>query len=96
MNRTIEENINIYESKKQHAYMQEVKQCVLRVDEKCGFTSSCKICPHYLMVQKFREELKNVSTEDGKLVNDWHCVGAGFPMSEVELYMDGFDVPRDK
>ena len=84
----LKNNFAVLMSKFQQEYMKDVRRCVLRVENKCGKSKSCKMCKHYRMVARMREELKELTDE-----NNYYTfyTGDGKP-SELRAYVDAFEV----
>lgn len=77
----------------QYIYMKEVKRCALRENNKCGKTSSCELCKHYVMVREAWDKFKKMKLdENGRTTEPILHIEAGFRAADIEEYLKGFDI----
>ena len=69
-------------------YMRDVRSCALRENERCGHTSSCRVCPHYLMVKRMRQEFEQLNADDTPI--DFYTISGN--LNHIQNYIDEFEV----
>ena len=84
----VEQNIEKLRTKTQVAYMHEVKNCILRVSDRCGHSSSCRSCPHYKMVKQMTEEYKKLDSTEEPI--DFYTISGS--KEHISSYIDAFEV----